>query len=227
MINLSQIEAKAATARLAGHYAKSIEIAALYLSSQVAATITWSIPVAYSESDEAVPGVEQSRKVRPSDTCILIGTGSASEIEAQVLSAAWSLGAWNVRRIESAPLADPSQWADNRYGIVIRFGRGGYVIDGQSTISGDRAAEQVVQRAAHDGYVHWQFVPLALSTPIMRKQWGGKDRTLADDCTRGARRIAPQLLAGKQQIGQGHEHIYQLGQANHGNRSKSNAARRA
>lgn len=225
-MDLRKIEQRAATARLAALYIKSVRVAALYTSGPVVGSITWSMPVAPSETQQALPGVSVESITRPADTALLLGTGSAAGIESAILSAAWSWGAWDVRRIEHAPLADPALWRDPRHGIRMDFGHNDYVINGSPLVIGERS-DSAAQVAAQHGHVTWTIIPLSLSTPAMRARWTSKDRTLADDATRGPRIINPMPLYGRQEIGHGHEHIYQLGRANHGNRSKSSGARRA
>lgn len=229
MLTLHKIEDAARTARLASLYVKSVWIAALYTTGDVIATVTWSNPVDYAEPTKvaSLPGITQEVWSAPSDSTLSLGRGSASEIEAEILSAAWALGAWDVRRMEYAPLADPAEWSATRHGVGRNFGVGGYVIMGQPLAMGESSTE-AAQRAARDGYVLWQFVPLALCSPIMQARWRDKDRTLdAATCTRGARHIAPWSLYGKQEIGHAHDHIYELGRGNHGNRSKRDKSRRA
>lgn len=226
MLTLSKIESHATSARLAGLYVKSINVAALYAPGQIVATIVWSLPIAYSEPSEPLKGVAQTGISRPSDTCLVVGVGAADEIEAQLLSAAWSLGAWDIRRIESAPLADPAEWAQPRHGIASIFGAGGYVIAGQPTTMG-ASAPGAAQQAAITGWVHWHFIPLALASHSMRERWAGKDQTLPDaSCSRGARVIEPRPLAGRQVPGFGHEHIYRLGRNAHSNRGQAKKDRR-
>lgn len=227
MLALNKIETAATSARLAGHYVRSVWIAALYKPAHVVATVVWSMPVTWSEPVTDQPGVTKTYTARPSDTTLLLGTASAPAVEAEILSAAWALGAWDVRRNESAPLKNPDEWDKSQHGLAGHFGFGSYAIDGQPISSGDCADLWMIQQAAREGHVHWHFVPLALSSPEMRRRWSTKDRTLADGaCTRGARVITPHPLAGKQAHGHGHEHIYQLGRAPHGNRSKSSNDRR-
>lgn len=227
MLALNKIETAAATARLAGHYVRSVWIAALYTRAHVIASLHWSMPDHWSEPSKDQLGIEKTYIGVPSDTTILIGEGSAVEIEAEILSAAWALGAWDVRRCESAPLRDPAEWDQTRHGVAANFGFGGYIIAGTPTQQGDCADLWMIQQAAKEGYVLWHYVPLALGKPEMQRRWAKKDRTLVDEtCTRGARAITPQPLAGRQAPGFGHEQIYQLGRAPHGNRSKSSNERR-
>src|SRR5574337_135025 len=63
--------------------------------------------------------------------------------------------------------------------------------------------------------------PPALASATMLKMWSDKDRTLGDGCRRTAQQIVPVRLYGPCTPGTGHDHIYQLGRANHGNRSRA------
>lgn len=227
MITLSRIETAAAAARIAGLYVKSIRLAALYTPAPVVAVIVWSMPMMADAA--SLQGGTETALVRPSNTCVALGTGAAANIEPQVLSAAWTLGAWDVRRIESAPITDPAQWHEARHGLVSGFGVGGHEVKirGYPLTDGQGAEAAVAQAAARSGHVSWSFVPLALAHPVTRARWADKDSTIANDCTRGARGIRAQPLAGRQVPGTGHEHIYRLGRGPHGNRNKAAKERRS
>lgn len=224
---INAILQKAAQApALAGIYIKSVCICTVRdtLSDPVL-TITWSMPDHSAAVDSAalsLPGVSASIISRPSDTAIMLPRGLANpaEIEDAVMGAAWSLGAWDLCRIESAPLAHGSDWTEMRYGITSSFGHSPVVIAGQSLIVGHSAPDRDCEIAARDGYITWRFVPLALATPTARRRWAGKDKTLLADCTRLGE---PGGYRGKwmhpTEPRTANEHQYQLGRSNHGNRS--------
>jgi hypothetical protein len=219
---------------LAGIYIKSVCICAVRdLTCDPVLTITWSMPDRGAVVDSAalsLPGVSASFTTRPSDTAMLLPRGlvSPAEIEDAVIGAAWSLGAWDLCRIESAPLADGSDWREARYGIKSSFGHSDYVVNGQSLVVGDGAPQSDCEIAARDGYITWRFVPLALATLVARRRWADKDKTLLADCTRSG---APGGYRGQWMHptvpGTASEQQYQLGRSNHGNRSKKSADRRA
>lgn len=219
---------------LAGIYIKSVSICAVRdLACEPILTITWSMPDGSAAIDAptlSLPGVEASVISRPSDTAIELARELASpgEIEDAIMGAAWSLGSWDLCRIEHAPRPPDADWREARHGITCSFGRNGYVICGQPLVTGDHAGDEVCEIAARDGYITWRFVPLALATKIARARWAGKDTTLQPDCIRIG---SPGSYRGKwwhpTTPGTGNEHQYQLGRGNHSNRSKTSAERRA
>lgn len=215
---------------MAGVFVKSVRIASTY-SCDAIITITWSWPEqGEREQPSGLPGVAMLIAARPSDeTLALVLPGpTVHEAERSVLGCAWELGAWDVRRIEHAPLADPSQWAESRHGLASDFGINPTVIAGQPIQVGDRAPSADVQAAAVDGWVSWSFVPLALSARTMRARWGDKDKTLGEDCSRSDPLPTTRLGDWYHPVpGHANEHIYQLGRSNHGNRSKSSKERKA
>lgn len=232
---ISAVLQKAAQApALAGIYIKSVSIsAARELSHDPIITITWSMPdsSAYIESpSHSMPGVSASIISRPSDTTMSLPREMASpaDIEDVVIADAWALGAWDLCRIERAPLPAGADWLESRYGLVGDFGRSDISIAGHPLSVGTRATPEVCEIAARDGYVTWRFVPLSLATPTARRQWAGKDTTLQPDCTRMGE---PGGYRGQWRhpadAGTAAEHQYRLGRGNHGNRSKSGQGRKA
>lgn len=218
---------------MGGIYIKSVFLAATYIPDHdVCMTITWSMPdhTATVETTATLPGLSATMISRPSDTTILLPREmvSPAEIEDCIMAVAWMLGAWDVVRNERAPLDCGEAWQEARYGITSSFGRNTYTIAGQPLAIGESAVESAMQEAARDGYVSWRFIPLALATPIARQRWGNKDRTLKPDCTRdGEPNIGRAPWRRPRDSHTAHEHIYQLGRGNHGNRSKAGAERRA
>lgn len=217
-------------AALSGINISSVSLAATY-SDQYAAIlkITYTFPAGAAVDSEPMLGVNQSAYSRPADTITnIIRVGMApSDIEDAVLTTAWRLGAWDVRRIEKAPLADPSKMMEPRYGLSSDFGINPYIINDQPMAIGLGADIDTIREAAIDGYVTWHFVPLHFASQIAHKRWGGKDKTLNLNLTReGEPKIGRQTWARPREPLTAHEHIYQLGRHNHGNRSKKNLARR-
>lgn len=228
---LSTLEAQAQAMRLARYPIKVIHIAALYRAAPPVLTITWGMPDVWLEQPGAQKGVAASSVTRPADTCILLPDYERlHSFEADMLATAWQLGAWDVARIEKSPLANPWEAMESRHGLVADFGINPYLIMGQPLITGAAAPEDQIREASEQGWIVWRFVPLALSAGLTRKAWCTKDRTLADpdSCRRVARTIDPQRLYGPiTEPGTAHEHIYQFGRGNHGNRSKKSQERRA
>lgn len=229
---LSALRRAAQAPALAGIHIKSVSICAVCCWRHDAVlTITWSMPDSGSSIQvPSLPEVTATALSRPSDTAILLARNltTPAEIEDAVMSAAWSLGAWDLCRIESPPLPAGTDWHEARYGVAVGFGRNPYTIMGRSMIAGDYAEDEVCATAARDGYITWRFVPLALSTLIARQRWGAKDTTLQADCARSGE---PSHYRGRwwhpQTPGQANEHQYQLGRGNHGNRSNAGKERKA
>jgi hypothetical protein len=231
---LAALQRAATGPALAGINIKTVQIAAVRdWTHNPLMTITWSMPdasAAIASAELSLPGVQASVISRPSDTAIMLDRGLASpgEIEDAVIGAAWTLGAWDLIRLEHAPLAACEEWQENRHGINCSFGRNGYTINGQELVTGDQADDDTCELAASVGYVLWRFVPLHLATRIARQRWASKDKTLLPDCTRagvpGSYR-APWCCPTEPRTA--NEHQYQLGRANHGNRAKASQDRRA
>lgn len=224
------IRRAARPAAFAGIHIKSVSISATYDDSHKAViTITWTFPAGVSVDSQPLPGVTQEIYSRPSDAVIpMARKGMApSDIEEDVLFAAWKLGAWDLRRIEKAPLADLAKRKEMGCGITHSFGDDTYSVNGQVFSSGYKADEASMLEAAMDGYITWSFVPLCMASEIARARWGDKDKTLKSDLTRDGE---PQISRGKWERPRepltACEHIYQLGRGNHGNRSKQNRSRR-
>ena len=181
-----------------------------------------------------MPGVSASVYTNPADTCVALPQPERlAYLEIEALECAWQLGAWDVRRMEHAPLANPDAWREPRYGVANDFGINPYTItvcgsDPTVLTHGDHADDKLIKTAARHGWITWVFVPLALATPIMQQRWRDKDRTLSDAqaCTRTPRRITGVGLHGPCEVGTAYDHIYELGRANHGNRSKKSRERR-
>lgn len=224
------LEAQAQAMRLAGYPIKSIMLASLYRPAPTFLTITWGMPEIWLDATEAPNGVRASSVTRPADTCIALPAPSRlHNLEAEVLAAAWELGAWDAVRLEKSPLSNPGDHLASGHGLAAAFGVNSHVIMGQPITTGDVAEEAQIKEAAENGWLIWRFIPLALSAPTTKKIWGQKDRTLndADACRRTPRVINPQQLYGPiTEPGTAHEHIYQFGRGNHGNRSKKNEGRR-
>lgn len=229
---LSIIEERASGPRLAGIPIKTIWVASLYRAAPIVLTITWGMPETPAGVEmDAPPGIEASVVSRPADTCILLPPRERiCTIEAEILAAAWQLGAWDVRRCEQAPLANPSEYGASRHGIVSAFGGERMAIMGNPLQVGDAAPGEQLVEAAKSGYLLWQFVPLALGNCLLRSRWGDKDKTLRADgsCRRDQKAIDQYRLFGPlRDPGTAHDHIYQMGRANHGNRAKQSGERRA
>jgi hypothetical protein len=228
---INTIRGAASAPAMSGIHISRVSIAATYRSEHDAVlTIGWTFPALASIQSTPMDGVEQSVYSRPADTTLLIPrAGQApSDMEDEILSAAWALGAWDVRRLEKAPIDNPEKMLEPQYGLASDFGYNPYSVNGQPFIIGARSPESALLTAAIDGYVTWAFIPLSLGSEIAKNRWGGKDKTLNAGLTRdGVPNIGRGPWMRPREARTAHEHIYQLGRAPHGNRSKKNAGRRA
>ena len=202
--------------KMGGIYVKSITVSALYKHMQYAwVTITWSMPdVSIDAPEHSKKGVKATIISRPADTVIKIPVNSATpaEIDEALLQLAWELGAWDMCRLERAPLTKDQNWHEPRYGLLSAFGRDATNIAGTPLQQGASAADWVLEHAAKNGYVAWRFIPLALATPFMRKRWGGVDATLQADCMRaGETKMRPAQFYRPSAPNTVHEQQYQLG----------------
>jgi hypothetical protein len=231
---LAALQNAATAPALAGIYVKNVAISiARPVEHDAVLTIVWSMPdnsAAIQSPDMSMPGVQASVVSRPADTVMRLDRALASpaEIEDAVIACAWTVGAWDLARLESGPLPAGADWREPRYGLATSLGHNAYVINGRPLAAGYSAPVEACEVAAHTGLVTWRFVPLALATPTARQRWAPKDSTLLDDCTRDGE---PHGYRGKWMHptlpATGAEHQYQLGRGNHGNRSKASRERRA
>lgn len=217
-------------AELSGISISSVSIAATYNDKHNAVLkITWTFPANASLDSEPLPGVNQSVYSRPADSVLCINRAgmAPSDIEDAILQTAWRFGAWDVRRTEKAPMLDPSQNMEPRYGLSNDFGANTYIIHDHPTAIGQGADSSALTDAATDGYVVWSFIPLHFASKLAKDRWGNKDKTLNPNLTREAElKIGRGAWVRPREPLTAHEHIYQLGRGNHGNRSKSNRHRR-
>jgi hypothetical protein len=227
-ILLAALQRAAQAPALAGIYIKSVEIAAVDdAAHDPVLVITWSMPdhtAAISSAALSSPGVAATVLSRPADSVLRLTRESASlgEIEDAVFEAAWQLGAWDMVRLERPPLRPCATWREAGNGVAVSFGRNPYLIDGQPLQMGAAVPDELLDLAARAGYVTWRFVPLALSSPTMRRMWAHKDRTLAgSDATRnttpGHQRAR---WAHPTEPGTAAEHQYRFGRGNHGSRGR-------
>ena len=93
------------------------------------------------------------------------------DLETDVLEASWELGAWDLRRTGAPPCSASAQ----RYAeCLTSFGASGQEINGDQVFVADVPdALDLVDAAAREGYVRWQFRPT----------WCGLWKDLADDVT--------------------------------------------
>lgn len=203
---------------MAGIYIKSIRLAATYdINHDPVLTIKWSMPDNYfeaPESAEKLKGVDVTVTARPSDTSILLPRQlmTCAELEDEIISAAWALGAFDMVRTERSPLYADDDPFDVKFGLASDFGWCGYTIAGQDLVMGDKSGKNAVIEAANDGYVTWLFFPMSLMSPYTKKIHNGKDNTLDNHyCRAGKSDIRMQKWYRPRDYATGHQHIYEFG----------------
>lgn len=217
---LAALQKAAQAPRIAGIHIRAVEIAAVrdWLHDPVM-RITWTMPDASSVIEspaQSLPGVQASTLSRPSDTCMLLARDLASpdELELATLDAAWSLGAWDLSRVEHAPLPTDANWHEPRYGLMVDFGRNPYTICGQRLATGESANDDVCEIAAVNGWVTWTFSPAALAAPSTRAKYVLQDATLLPNGARpGSPKTPQQRWQHPDEPHIGHQHIYELGRS--------------
>jgi len=210
---------------LTGIYIKSISIAATHNPDlDCLLCITWSMPIADNPVD-GLPGIKTTVIARPDDTYIHLPNGLyADQLEDIIIRSAWTLGAWDMCRLESPPIGS-SDLVSN--GVAHDFGQPSYTFGGYGIQRHVIHATHTMQYAAKNGRVSWRFIPLSLTSPEFISRWADKDKTLNNaSCRDGypSSYRAPWQLPNTP--GFGNEHIYQLGRSNHGNRLKNSSERR-
>lgn len=210
---------------LTGIYIKSVSIAATHNPDlDCLLCITWSMPLVEHPVD-AMPGIKTTVIARPEDTYIYLPSGLyADQLEDIIIQSAWTLGAWDICRLESPPTAQ-SDFSSN--GIAHDFGQPSYTFGGAGVKNHAIHPTATMHYAAKNGRVSWRFIPLSLTSPEFKSRWKDKDKTLNSESCRdgypGSYRAPWQLPIT---LGFGNEHIYQLGRSNHGNRSKKSNERK-
>jgi hypothetical protein len=105
-------------------------------------------------------------------------------VDAAAMEAAWELGAWDVARAERKGCLRPGAASTEAYECLQAFGSFPFGINGhQVVVSEAPDADELVQLAASQGYLLWQFRPVS----------GGIWAECADDATLTAkgRRAGP------------------------------------
>jgi hypothetical protein len=96
------------------------------------------------------------------------------ELENDMLETAWELGAWNVERTEAKPFERLGADALEATCGMHAFGSSTVILDGDSPFVSDVPdRKELVETAAHAGYIHWLFRPVR----------GGLFSEIADDVT--------------------------------------------
>lgn len=209
-----------------GIYPKTVSVAACYdvIDHEVIMTISWSMPELELDASDVdikpMKGIKTTVFSRPADSAIEIqGYDSLVDLEIDLINAAWTLGAYDLCRLEMSPLPVKADPYEAGRGIASSFGINPYLIMGSPLLVGDQSCERTIENAASNGFIKFRFVPLALSKPSKKQHCLKKDVTLNDDCSRDdLPKLTQQKLYKPRVANTGHEHIYQFGKkwATHG-----------
>jgi len=202
--------------KFTGIYPEVFSVATTYspFENDVIATITWSFPSV--DIDGADIGLSQLKDVkqvvmsRPADTTIRVNDYcDIRDIERDMLTAAWTMGSYSMRRIEKAPSITALDRAiDSSFGLNL------FCIGTSPLQKGDRADENSIDESKSNGMVIYQFIPLALAGAEKKERCIKKDRTLSIDCSRdGKPDIALHRFYRPKKSQTAHEHIYELGKS--------------
>jgi hypothetical protein len=167
------------------------------------------------EVNASAHGVDIDARVTVRDVRIVEPAAYVADLDAEYLTLAWRLGAWDVSRMEHAPLP-PS--ADK-----VAHGLSSHVADPYAMTgipenpAAELDAEAWINACARHGWMTWSCKPMHLAPEVRRIGWLGKDRTLDPDGQRASRVWHAWEPVS---IGADHQTVIRLGRAAHGNRSK-------
>ena len=198
---------------MGGIYPESISVSSTYdFERDIVLTVLWSMPTIKHDVDNDM-GLKKSVASRPANTTLKLDTlDGYKSIESILIATAWTLGAFDLCRLEKSPINTTADPYDPRYGLAVDFAATNMDLDGTPLFIGDRADNKTIEQAANDGYIVWRFVPLALCKPDKIKKCLTIDATLNSDASRPGQ---PCFNLAKwyrpRQPGLGHEHQYQFG----------------
>ena len=199
---------------LAGIYVNSVSVSSTYdFENDVIMKISWTMPSLEHNLQSGLKGVAKTVMSTPADSTILIEHYDGyKNLEDQLMQSAWELGAWDISRLEKAPLPDAAEILSPSYGIAQSFGINPYTIDGSPMQLGENTDLETIENAANHGYITWRFVPMATAKPERIRIALTKDKTIKTNGTRdGLVGTARAKFWHPKNVGTGHEHIYQLG----------------
>lgn len=185
-------------------------------SAQPLLNITYN-SCAKSAPERAGDGVTLSASLPTTITRLAVPTVTVEDLDAQFLSLAWEVGAWDVSRMEHMPLTGGADPMDPAQGLLH------HVMEPYS-LPGTQAEEPPcnpvlwVCAAAETGWLVWSCKPMWLAAPVRQKAWISKDKTLLPDGSR-VPRAQPWTPWHPVWIGSNHQTVIRLGRAPHGNRS--------
>lgn len=168
----------------------------------------------------AADGISLRACERADDWRIAFPAAPPEDLDADFLSAAWSLGAWDVSRIEHAHLQPGVDPMEPQFGIAHHVHQPYRVsVDGKSSdpMPCPVDAYKWARQAARKGWLVWLCKPI-LHGPSIRAGWIAKDRTLRPD---GGRDPRPDPWRPWRPVVRhaDYQAIIRLGRAAHGNRS--------
>lgn len=115
------------------------------------------VPLPGGDTPDGVTGM--GGEAHP-DEIILLPPQKLDDLERQIVSAAWALGAWDIARIEHPPLPPGADPMLAKWGIIIQFGD-----------------SEMISRAAKRGWITWSWRPTWGSIRLHHN----KDKTLDSD----------------------------------------------
>jgi hypothetical protein len=109
-----------------------------------------------------LPGVTLPVRAVPSSALQFDGPWtSSSAAEAELLDAAWRLGAWDVERLQRGACNSAGAAASEAYECRLAFGDNAAGHPDQTLLGADNAVrEQLMHAAAQRGYARWLFQPV-------------------------------------------------------------------
>jgi hypothetical protein len=189
----------------------SVSCAAPVGGSAGTIVLRWGIPDRLEPMAPPVRGVQLSGALAPPDTVL-----RADLDEADILDAAWRLGAWDCARTQFGPLGRDRDPRDSRWGVLPAFaGLIGYELMSRPMAVSSlapAALDVLLDEAATRGYVTWAFKVPRLARHLYRARWLKSDTSLDADGSRAGTFLHPPLaLAGHLAADEGALSIYQLG----------------
>lgn len=197
-----------------GNTISHVGVACANGDARMVVRVAWRINAADKKSSR---GIDQSLLCQTRDLLVVVD-GAA---ECDVLEAAWLLGAWDAVRTERMAIPATKNAHEPRWGIESAFRGCPYSINGDSlSIGDDGGQDDLIAMAAASGWIAWAFKPTKWSSRV----GSNNDKTLLSD---GSRQPRDTLITPAPLTGRAHQHIYRLGRAPHGNRSKNRRSRNA
>lgn len=152
-------------------------------AAQAVLRVGWQVTAADRTREE---GITMTTRHPRQDMIVALPPTSPDDLDAEFLSLAWELGAWDVSRIEHLPLAPGADPTEPRHGITANLGMP-YDIPGGSEGSALRDPDAWVRACARHGWITWSCRPMWMAPEVRQKAWLRKDSTLRPDGARPPR----------------------------------------